>query len=53
MRRFATAMWDFSWATRRFGNEAEYADWDRALDELAERGYDNVRSEALPRGGDV
>jgi hypothetical protein len=48
MERFATAMWDFSWATRRFGNEAEYADWDRALDGLAERGYDNVRIDAFP-----
>lgn len=48
MERFATAMWDFSWATRRFGDEAEYADWDRILDELAERGYDNVRIDAFP-----
>jgi len=39
MERFATAMWDFSWATRRFGNE---------VDELAERGYDNVRIDAFP-----
>lgn len=48
MERFATAMWDFSWATRRSGNEAEYADWDRALDGLAERGYNNVRIDAFP-----
>jgi hypothetical protein len=48
LERFATAMWDFSWATRRFGSEAEYADWDRVLDELAERGYDNVRIDAFP-----
>ena len=48
MERFATAMWDFSWATRRFDNEAEYADWDRALDGLAERGYNNVRIDAFP-----
>ena len=48
MDRFATAMWDFSWATRRFENEAEYADWDRVLDGLAERGYNNVRIDAFP-----
>ena len=48
MNRFSTAMWDFSWATRRFGNEAEYADWDLVLDQLAERGYDNVRIDAFP-----
>ncbi|MBW2293056.1 MAG: cellulase, partial [Deltaproteobacteria bacterium] len=41
-------MWDFSWATRRSGNEAEYADWDKVLDQLAERGYDNVRIDAFP-----
>jgi len=48
MERFATAMWDFSWATRRHGDEAEYADWDRVLDQLCERGYDNVRIDAFP-----
>lgn len=48
MDRFSTAMWDFSWATRRSGNEAEYADWDKVLDQLAERGYDNVRIDAFP-----
>lgn len=41
-------MWDFSWATRRFGNEAEYADWDKVLDQVSERGYDNVRIDAFP-----
>ena len=46
--RFSTAMWDFSWATRRFGNEAEYASWPKVLDELAERGYDSVRIDAFP-----
>ena len=29
-------MWEFSWVVRRTGAEAEYADWDRVLDELAE-----------------
>ena len=48
MNRFSTAMWDFSWATRRSGDEAEYADWDKVLDQLAERGYDNVRIDAFP-----
>jgi len=47
-RRFSTAMWDFSWATRRSGTEAEYADWPKVLDELADRGYDSVRIDAFP-----
>ena len=41
-------MWDFSWATRRSGDEDEYADWPRVLDELADRGYDSVRIDAFP-----
>jgi len=41
-------MWDFSWLVRRTGNEAEYADWDRVLDELAERGYNCIRLDAFP-----
>ncbi len=48
MERFSTAMWDFSWATRRFGDEAEYANWDHVLDQLAERGYSNVRIDGFP-----
>jgi len=44
----AVTMWDFSWLLRRFGDEAEYADVDRVLDELAERGYDVVRIDAFP-----
>jgi len=46
--RLAISMWDFSWLLRRDGAEAEYADWDRALDELAERGYNCVRIDAFP-----
>jgi len=41
-------MWDFSWLLRRAGDEAEYADVDRVLDELADRGYDVVRVDAFP-----
>lgn len=44
----AVTMWDFSWLLRRFGNEAEYADVNQVLDELAERGYDVVRIDAFP-----
>ncbi len=46
--RLAVTMWDFSWLTRRTAPEAEYADFDRALDELAERGYNCVRMDAFP-----
>lgn len=44
----AITMWDHTVFSRRWGDEAEFADWDRALDELAERGYDCVRIDAWP-----
>ncbi len=34
--KYAVTMWDFSWLVRRTGDEAEYADWDKILDELAD-----------------
>jgi hypothetical protein len=40
-------MWDFSWLERRWPG-AGYEDWGRALDELAQRGYDSVRIDAYP-----
>ena len=40
-------MWDFSWLERRWPG-AGYEDWDRALAELVERGYDTVRIDAYP-----
>lgn len=43
----AIAMWDFSWLERRWPGGG-YEDWDRALDELAERGYGAVRIDAYP-----
>ena len=46
-RPCAITMWDFSWLERRWPG-AGYEDWDRALDELAERGYDAVRIDAYP-----
>lgn len=44
---FAITMWDFSWLERRWPG-AGYEDWDQALGELAERGYDAVRIDAYP-----
>ncbi len=46
--RLAVTMWEFSWLVRRTGAEAEYADWDRVLDELAQRGYNCIRLDAFP-----
>lgn len=44
---FAITMWDFSWLERRWPG-AGYEDWDVALSELVERGYDAVRIDAYP-----
>lgn len=46
--RHAVTMWEFSWLTRREGTEAEYANWDEVLDDLAVRGYDTIRIDAFP-----
>ncbi len=46
-RPFAIAMWEFSWIERRWPG-AGYEDWDQALTELAQRGYDAVRIDAFP-----
>jgi len=44
----AITMWDHSVFSRRWGREDEFADWERRLDELADRGYDCVRIDAWP-----
>lgn len=46
-RPLAITMWDFSWLERRWPG-AGYEDWDAALDQLKERGYDAVRIDAYP-----
>ncbi len=43
----AITMWEFSWIERRWPG-AGFEDWDRALDELRERGYDAVRIDPFP-----
>jgi hypothetical protein len=43
----AITMWDISWLLRRWPG-AGFEDWEKALDELVERGYDAVRLEAFP-----
>lgn len=43
----AITMWDFSWLERRWDGAGQ-EDWNRSLDELAERGYDGVRIDAYP-----
>ncbi|MCU1437050.1 MAG: cellulase, partial [Naasia sp.] len=47
MSPYAITMWDFSWLERRWPG-AGFEDWDQALGELVERGYDTVRIEAYP-----
>jgi Sugar-binding cellulase-like len=44
---FAITMWDFSYLERRWPG-AGYEDWDQALGELVERGYNAVRIDAYP-----
>ncbi|MGB8261598.1 MAG: cellulase-like family protein, partial [Terracidiphilus sp.] len=43
----AITMWEFSWIERRWDG-AGYEDWDRALEELHERGYNAVRIDPFP-----
>jgi hypothetical protein len=43
----AITMWDFSWIERRWPG-AGYENWDKALRELSERGYNAVRIDAFP-----
>jgi hypothetical protein len=43
----AITMWEFSWLERRWPG-AGYEDWDLALSELVERGYDAIRIDAFP-----
>jgi hypothetical protein len=43
----AITMWEFSWIERRWPG-AGYEDWDRTLDELAERGFNAVRIDPFP-----
>ena len=40
-------MWEFSWIERRWPG-AGYENWDQALDELVERGYNAVRIDPFP-----
>jgi hypothetical protein len=47
-QRFSVAMWEYSWLVQRSGRQSEYADWDKVLDELKERGYDCIRIDAFP-----
>ena len=44
----AIAMWDYSWILRhhRYG---EFEDWDKVLGDLAARGYDAIRIDAMPQ----
>lgn len=43
----ALTMWDFSWLERRWSG-AGYENWDEALKQLTDRGYNAVRIDAYP-----
>lgn len=47
IKPLAITMWEFSWLERRWPG-AGYEDWDKALTELVERGYNAVRIDAYP-----
>ncbi|MGF1760121.1 hypothetical protein L4D76_19735 [Photobacterium sagamiensis] len=47
-KRFSVTMFEYSWMVQRTGAQAEYADWDKVLDEVVERGYDCIRIDAFP-----
>ncbi len=47
IKPLALTMWDFSWLERRWSG-AGYEDWDVALTELVDRGYNAVRIDAYP-----
>jgi len=47
LKPLAITMWEFSWLERRWPGGG-YEDWDKALSELVERGYDAVRIDAFP-----
>lgn len=44
----AIAMWDYSWILRhhRYG---EFENWDKVLEQLAERGYNAIRIDVMPQ----
>lgn len=46
-RPLAITMWDFSWLERRFEGGG-YENWDKAVTELTERGYDAIRLDVYP-----
>ena len=46
-RPLAITMWEFSWLERRWPG-GSYEDWDVALKELTDRGYNAVRIDAYP-----
>ena len=44
----AIAMWDYSWILRHH-KYGEFEDWNKVLNELAERGYNAIRIDVMPQ----
>jgi hypothetical protein len=51
-RRLTMLMWDQAFLLRHAPDES-FADWDRVLDEAAERGYNTLRLDPLPEAIDL
>jgi hypothetical protein len=48
VQKLAISMWEYSWLTRRWDNENEFADWEKVINEAKERGYNCLRIDPFP-----
>ncbi len=48
-QKLTISMWEYSWLTRRWGDENEFNDWNVVLDEAVDRGYNCLRIDPYPQ----
>jgi len=48
-RKLTITTWEYSWLTRRKGEEREFANWNKALDEAVKRKYNCIRIDPFPQ----